>query len=139
MGVYNPMNNRQPPPPAELHPIWRGFGCLISLIMPIISYAAASIIIDFGIQHNWPIPYQLMGPPAIHPLLWKVTALGPLWAFIQSLNNLYAILALAFLLTIILETITSILYAIMYRSAVPRYRPLDAPPPSNVKIKRYKR
>jgi len=138
MGVYNPMSRQASPPPAGPHPIWRGFGCLISLLLPIISFAGASLLIDYGTQAGWPIPYQLLGPPAIHPLLWKVAALVPLWAFIQSQNNLYAVLALTFLLTIILETITSILYALMYRSAVPRYRPLDAPPP-NVRIKRYKR
>ncbi len=138
MGVYNPMNRQSSPPPAGPHPIWRGFGCMISLIMPIISYAGAYMLIDTGSQLGWPIPYQLMGPPAIHPLLWKIDALVPLWAFIQSQNNLYAILSLAFLITIILETLTSVLYALMYRSVVPRYRPLDAPPPNN-RVKRYKR
>lgn len=138
MGVYNPNMRQSPPPPAEPHPIWRGLGCIISLIMPIIAYAGAYILIDYGSKNGWPIPYQLMGPPAIHPLLWKATSLAPLWAFIQSQNNLYAILALTFLITIILETISSIIYAIMYRSVVPRYRPLDAPPP-DMKVKRYKR
>jgi len=130
---------RQPAPlPKGPHPIWRGFGCIISLIIPIISYAGAFMLIDIGSQLGWPIPYQLMGPPAIHPLLWKIDALIPFWAFIQSQNNLYAILSLAFLFTVILESLTSIVYALMYRSAVPRYRPLDAPPP-NIKVNRYKR
>lgn len=139
MGKYGSMNMRQPPPPpTSLHPIWRGFGCMISLIIPIISYAGSFMLIDTGSQLGWPIPYQLMGHPAISPLLWKINALVPLWVFIQSQNNLYAILALALLFTIILETLISIVYALMYRSSVPRYGPLDVPPP-NLKVKRYKR
>lgn len=138
MSRYNPAMKQQLPRSEGPHPIWRGLGCAISVIVPVISYAGAALLIEAGGALGWPIPYQLMGRPVITPLLWKITSLAPLWAFIQSQNNLYAILSLAILLTIILEAFISISYALMYRSAVPRYRPLDVPRP-DIKVKRYKR
>lgn len=138
MSRYNPVMKQQLARSEGIHPIWRGLGCAISVIVPIISYAGAALLIETGDALGWPIPYQLMGRPVIAPLLWKITSLAPLWAFIQSRNNLYAILSLALLLTIILEAFISIVYALMYRSAVPRYRPLDVPRP-DIKVKRYKR
>ena len=138
MGKYSSNMRQAPPPATSSNPIWRGFGCLMIVIIPVISYAAAFMLVDIGAKQGWPIPYQLMGQPAIHPLLWKVTSLVPLWAFIQSQNNLYAILSLALLIIIILASFISIIYAFMFRSAVPRYGPLDVPPP-NIKVKHYKR
>ena len=138
MTNYNNSMNKRSAPRPEPHPIWRGIGCVINVIIPVISFAAAYMLIETGAQLGWPIPYQLMGHPAIHPLLWKISALVPLWGFIQQQNNLYAVLTLALLFTVILEAITSMFYAVMYRSAIPRYGPLDVPPP-NVKVKRYKR
>lgn len=139
MAKYNSMSMKQGPlPQKEPHPIWSGIGCIINLIIPVISYAGAYMLVDIAAQMGWPIPYQLMGYPAIHPLLWKISALVPLWAFIQQQNNLYAILSLALLFTVILEASTSMLYAFMYRTSIPRYGPLDVPPP-NIKVKRYKR
>lgn len=135
----NSMNKRSAPRPESPHPIWRGLGCLISLIIPVISYAGAVLLIETGAALGWPIPYQLMGRPVVNPLLWKISSLAPLWTFIQSQNNLYAILSLALFFIVVLASLTSLIYAFMYRSVgAQRYGPLDAPPP-NIKVKRYKR
>ncbi len=72
-------------------------------------------------------------------LLWKVVGLTPLLAFIQSQNNLYAILTVTLLYVVVFSTLVSVVYAFVYRYVGPsRYGPQDAPPP-NMKVKRYKR
>jgi hypothetical protein len=103
------------------------------------AYAAAAITVQIAVNQKWPMPYQLMGYPALPSGLWSVGALVPLWAFIQSQSNLYAILAIMVVYLVILSAIVSVGYAVVYRYVGPaRYSPLDAPPP-NMKFKRYKR
>ena len=121
------------------HPIWRGIGCLIILIVPVVSFAAAYLIAQIAIASRWPVPYELTGYPVVSPTLWKVAAFAPLWAFIQSQNNLYLILAFTVIIIFLLAILVSIIYAFVYRfTGPPRYGPYDEPPPSR-KVKRYKR
>jgi hypothetical protein len=138
MSKYDTVKKRQIPRPEGPHPIWRGIGCFMNLIIPVISYAAAYMLIDTAVTKHWPVPYQLLGYPTIPGFLYNITALFPLWDFIHNLNNLYAILAATILFVIILEAIMGVVYAFIYRANVPRYNPLDAPPP-DIKVKKYKR
>jgi hypothetical protein len=132
--------NQRPKPKVEgPHPIWRGIGCLTILIAPLMAFAAAASTVQIASDLHWPMPYQLTGYPTIPTDLWKVGALTPIWTFIQSQNNLYAILALTVIYIIILYGVISVGYAIVYRFVGPsRFSPMDAPPP-NIKVKRYKR
>ena len=122
------------------HPVWQGIGCLIMLILPLISLALGKITLDYGLDAGWAIPYQLLGNPVVPDLLWKVYALSPVWGFIQSQTNLYALLSFALLYGIIMGAFLSVLYSLVYRIiGPPQYSPLDAPPPKGIKAKRYKR
>lgn len=111
------------------HPIWRGFGCLLLLLLVVISYAASDLLINYGVKHRWAIPPSLLGrmrPPAF---LWKSVALRPLLNFIYGQTNLAAKLALAVLLFFLLFGLVSLIYAILYRiMGAPKYGPTDAPP-----------
>jgi hypothetical protein len=122
-----------------LHPIWRGIGCLLIIIIPVLSYILAFATVQLAIAQNWPMPYQIMGYPVMPVLLWKDVGITPLLSFIQSQNNLYAVLAFSLFYIIFFSTLVSFGYALIYRFAGPsRYGPLDAPPPK-VKVKRYTR
>jgi len=122
------------------HPIWRGIGCIIMLIVPLISLALGKVTLDYGLEAGWPIPFELLGNPIVPDLFWKVYALAPLWGFIQSQTNLYAVLSFALLYLIVLAAFTSVAYSLLYRMiGPPQYSPLDAPPPKGIKAKRYKR
>lgn len=124
---------------TQLHPIWRGIGCLLILFVPTISYILAAASVQLAVDENWPMPYQLMGYPVMPVLLWKDAGIVPLLTFIQSQNNLYAILTITLLFIIILASLVSYIYALVYRAVGPsRYGPQDAPPPK-VKVKRYTR
>lgn len=122
-----------------LHPVWRGIGCLLILIIPTLSYILAAASVQLAVDQNWPMPYQLMGYPVIPVLLWKDVGIAPLLLFIQNRNNLYAILAFTLFYIIFFSTLVSFGYALIYRFAGPaRYGPLDAPPPKG-KVKHYTR
>ena len=139
MGKYSPMTTIKPKPRQEgPHPVWRGIGCLMLVIVPFISFGLAEITV----QDPWAqqfIPFQLLGNPVMSPSLWKIGSLNPLLGFIQSQDNLYGALVFTVLFIIVLGTLISVANALIYKSmGPPQYGPLDAPPP-RYKVRRYKR
>lgn len=124
---------------AQTHAVWRGIGCLLALIIPLMSWVLAVITVQAAVAGNWPVPYQLMGYPIMPLALWKVPGLVPVLAFIQTQQNLYAILAVTLSYVILAGGVMSVVYAIVYRFVGPsRYGPYDAPPP-RIRVGRYKR
>ena len=139
MTKYSSVSQRRVPPPIRPHPVWRGIGCLLTLIVPIMSYALAVLSVKIAVDRNWPMPYQWMGYPVMPVTLWKVVGLAPLLIFIQSQNNLYVVLAFTFFYIVVFGAVVSLGYAVLYKFVgPPRYGPQDAPPPK-FKVKRYKR
>jgi hypothetical protein len=37
----------------EAHPIWRGIGCLLPVLIPLVSFAVAEILISNRTQYSW--------------------------------------------------------------------------------------
>jgi hypothetical protein len=141
MTKYTTASQRRKAAPREqeVHAIWRGIGCLLILIVPTIAYFLASASVQLAVDQNWPMPYQLMGYPIMPDLLWKAVGLTPALVFIQSQNNLYAVLMITLLYIVIFGALVSFIYALVYKYVGPaRYGPQDAPPPK-IKAKRYKR
>jgi hypothetical protein len=139
MAKYRNYERKSPLRRNEPHPIWRGIGCMFMLLVPAMSLALSSLLIEEALKKGFPIPRELLGVPVMHPLLFRVPGLVSLLLWVESLNNLYAILVGAFTLTILLGGIFALVYAFVYRLVgPPLYSGLDAPPP-NVKTKRYKR
>jgi hypothetical protein len=130
---------RTPPRPQGPHPIWRGIGCLMILIVPLISYLLALMTVQIAVKQNWPMPLELMGYPSMPRTLWGISSLAPVWAFIEGQQDLYAVLGIAFVYIVVLGAFLSLGYALVYRFVgPPRYSPLDAPPP-RISVRRYKR
>ncbi len=124
---------------SQTHVIWRGIGCLLMLIIPVMAFVLASVTVSLALTSGWPLPYQLLGNPVMPAVLWNLHMLDPLLGFIQSQANLYAILAFTVLYIVIMSAVITLLYAIVYRIVGPsRYGPLDAPP-ATVKVRSYKR
>jgi hypothetical protein len=126
------------PEERQVAPIWRGIGCIMILVIPVISYMLAALTVRWALAQDMPVPYQLIGNPVLPPVLYQ-TGLAPIADFIASQENLYAILLVAVLYTVIIGGIISLVYALIYKVVgPPRYGPLDAPTP-NIKVQRYKR
>ncbi len=123
----------------EPHYAWRGIGCLMMILIPIISITAGYETIRYGIDNNWAIPYQLLGTPRYPDFFYDSTGLMTLLRPVTATPHFYAYATASILYMILLAGILSLAYAIVYRMIGPaRYGPLDVPPP-NIKFKKYKR
>ncbi len=119
MGRYN-FTERNEKPEKEIHPIWRAVGFAMIVIIPLMGFAAASLILDENRKRAWfSIPKDIIGPKG-DPELWMRVIIAAAVMFV-----LYIIyMLIAFLLTKAISPT--------------RYGPYDVPPSSR-KVKRYKR
>ena len=123
----------------EPHPVWRGIGCLIMLIIPALSLGFSYVMLESALSLGVDLPPGLLGYPVMPPLLFKVPGLVGILGWIQSLNNLYAILVGTAVLTLLLGGLIALGYAVVYRIVGPsHYSELDAPP-TGYKVRKYKR
>lgn len=98
-----------------IHPIWRGIGCILLVVIPLMSYAGATLLVDANMTQGWyPVPPEMAR-----------TVTLPL---VGSVSHLYANLLVAFVLLFLGYALLVIIYSIVYASARPRYGPYDAPP-----------
>lgn len=119
-------------------PIWRGIGCLLLIIVPVVSYAAADVTMPFFLSRGL-VPQELLFTPQTPDFLRISPLLVQVFQFLFGRYAIFATLGLTFIYIIFLAGILTVVYAFMYRMAAPsRYGPMDAPPPK-VKIKKYKR
>jgi hypothetical protein len=141
MGRYSARESRKPLGEASkgTHAVWRGIGCLMILIIPILSVALAYETFNYGIEQKWLIPYQLLGTPRLPDIFYDVRILRQLSFPIRQTVNFYGYALASILYLIVIGGFISVLYAFVYRLTGPaRYGPFDAPPPT-IKTKRYKR
>ena len=141
MGKYT-THSRQASKPRNLgvHPVMRGIGCIMIVVVPILAYGVALLLIDYGIQHGWPLPPNWLRPITIPPLLLNLQGLAPLWNLLLRQNNFTAVVVFTVAITIVVGGIMSIIYGYIYTIfGPPQYGPQDAPPIRGIKVKRYKR
>lgn len=54
-----------------IHPIWRGIGCILLIVIPVISYVAADFFVENRARYTWIIiPKELIQTNLGDPLLW---------------------------------------------------------------------
>jgi hypothetical protein len=120
MGRYNYSESRNTKPEKSMHPIWRAVGFAMVILIPLMGFAAATLILDENRKQSWfKIPKDLLGPSGD----------SELWI------RLIIAAVVMFLLYIIYSLVTFLLTRAMSPN---RYGPYDAPPSSR-KVKRYKR
>ena len=119
MTKYNKYAQKRTMPsrPRKIHPIWRGIGCILIIISPIIAYSMAHLLINMNADAGWfYIPRELSQTE-------KIPAMG------IPVPYLYAKLMLTFVILVLGNGLLMILYAIIYQFIGPsRYGPLDAKP-----------
>lgn len=140
MGRYSSYQRQQGPiKRGQIHPVMRGIGCLLLVIIPILSYGSAVLLVQYGARKGWPIPPNWLGYPTVYPILWKLTGLRTVLEFIQAQYNLTANIIFAIALTVVIFGVLSIIYGFLFRlMGPPQYGPNDAPP-IRARVKRYKR
>jgi hypothetical protein len=107
----------------KIHPIWRGVGFGMMILIPIISYAGMEILIQQNMKSNFfPWPYDIMAKPG--EVLWNG---DPLLYF--------KILVVVVIMFVLFALFTLVTFLINSAFGVPRYGPMDVPP-SNAKVRR---
>jgi hypothetical protein len=112
MGKYYAQWRRPPRPERKwrVHPIWRGIGCLMLIIVPLISWAIADIFVKANKQGHW-----LDVPPGVS---------GP-----AGYPDLFVTAMVAVIVAIMIFGFYTVIYTLIYRmTGPPTYGPLDAPP-----------
>ena len=139
MSKYGTLRKDMPRKSNEPHPIWRGIGCFIMLILPPMAYALAALTVEAATKRGIILPEGLGGYPVMPDLLFRVPGLVGVLYWIQGQYNLYAILLVSFFMLVFLAGVVSLFYSIMYRVTGPsQYSGFDVPPPK-AKIRKYKR
>jgi hypothetical protein len=141
MGRYSSYQKQKPKVNRnEVHPVMRGIGCILLVLVPILAYGTAVYLVDYSVRKGLPIPASWLGIINIPPLLLKLEGLTVIWNFLQAQNNLAANLVFAFAMMILIFGILAIIYGVTYRLfGPPEYGPTDMPPERGRKVKRYKR
>lgn len=115
--------------PWKINPIWRGIGCFLILLVPIMAWFSASIFLHSELQF-------INSPEMNRPITIKHVPISLIDGFITKINQFsiehdlvggqffYFILFMFFGFGIL-----AFLYAVLYRMAgPPRYGPFDVPP-----------
>ncbi len=111
------------------HPVWTGLGCLMIVVVLLMSIGASIVAMQMIQDNHWPFPYQLLGYARFPDIFYSTIGLAKLFNAIGSVNNLYAYIALTLVFSVILSGIVSVLYAFIYRMVGPsKYGPTDARP-----------
>ena len=100
--------------PVPIHPIWRGIGCLLMVLFPVLAYAGAVLLVRENARKHWIlVPGELTGSFVVH-----------------YLGRVYFLeIAVTLLLLILGFSLLMVLYAMIYRLiGPPRYGPFDVPP-----------
>ena len=137
MGKYEKYH-RKSPEKRRMNPIWRGIGCILIIVVPLLAYWMMLVSVPLIIATG-KIPYQLLGHVHFHEWVFKLRITTLIASFISNINNLWINIIMFFVMLLILTSVASLLYSMIYALIGPaRYSELDAPP-SKYKPKVYKR
>jgi hypothetical protein len=89
----------------EVHPVWSGIGCLLLILLPILSFAAARLLVQENARQ------QMVYIP---PYMWYGFTLPPI-------GRVYLVdIALAILLLVVIFGLLTMLYSLVYRMFAPK-------------------
>jgi hypothetical protein len=137
MARYDKFQQKAKPRPAA-NPIWRGIGCILMVVVPLISFGLALIAMPPLIATGY-VPLELMGHVPFPAWVTRVPILNIITDFIAGINNLWLGVIVFLVILLLLSGVFSLFYvAFMQVVGPPRYGEMDAPPP-RYKAKPYKR
>lgn len=114
--------------PWKVHPVWRGIGFALIILIPIMSWAGADILMGGG--SPLPLPEELYKPVNLSVSVPNAEAT----TIVNSINRLLSGVTFGhFFFTLVFVFlgfgVISMLYAVFYRfMGPPRYSQFDAPP-----------
>ncbi len=116
--------------PYKIHPVWRGIGCVMIILVPIMAWVAAEELVKFGWAQGWSIMGELSGRLTLPGIFYSLPVISSLANALSRIANFPAQMLFFVLLLIAFSGILSFIYAVIYRViGPPRYTQIDAPPP----------
>ncbi len=95
----------------EIHPIWRGIGFILMVVVPIASFLLSIWLLERNATQNWfPIPIDILSPWGPDPLI-----------FVKLFMTLI-VSVVVFAILMLIRFVMNLLFG------PPRYGPHDAPP-----------
>jgi hypothetical protein len=142
MSKYNTYTKKDFKRPYKVHPIWRGIGFLMMIIIPIVAWFSAELLVAMALESEVAqikTFTTVMARPFVFPdWVYAVPGLNDFARWIRSIPMIKAQLLFSFFIILIFSGLLSVLYSMIYRASVPRYSPLDEPAPK-IKPKKYTR
>jgi hypothetical protein len=125
--------------PYKIHPVWRGIGFLIMIIVPVMAWAGAAVLVEIAYKQGWAFMREMSPTLKLPDVFYDLPGISTIANRISSVPNLPALLLFFLALLIVLTGVMSFIYSVVYRIiGPPRYTPLDAPAPKT-RAKRYTR
>ena len=121
---YEKFQEMQQQPASQVHPIWRGIGCVMLILIPIVAYAAADTFFDNA--SNISVLGSTVFPRS--GILYRVYFSFPLWEnTLLRISPFHLVFMIVF--SVLGYLVLSLVYAIVYRfTGPPKYGPTDSPP-----------
>lgn len=112
----------------KIHPIWRGIGCFMLVIIPVVSYAAAYMVARANYQAGWvKIPAELRGWVDLSLVLRYIPRLGEIIP--ANLRFYYLDIALTLAFMVVAFGLLTLFYGILYSATgVTKTDPYYVPP-----------
>ena len=121
-----------------MNPIWRGVGCILVFVVPAISYLGMVVALPMVVGTG-SVPPELLANVKFPPTVFKIPILNNICLFLSSINELWLKLIIFGLILMVLATVSSLIYSMIYQMVGPaRYTEMDAPE-MDIKAKAYKR
>jgi len=142
MGKYsNTFTQKELPKKNQTHEIWKNLGCLMMLIIPVLSVASASETVKWilTLEGKRIFPRQMLGIPRPPDFFYNSDGLMAIFKLVTGFENFYAIAVVSLIFMLLLSGLISMVYAAVYSRVAPsRYGPLDAPP-QKIRVKKKSR
>ena len=131
---YDKFQAMRQQPASQVHPIWRGIGCVMLILIPIVAYAAADTLFDRASISGLSLFGFIILPGS--GILYRVFFSFPFWGdAILRISLFHLVFVVVF--SVIGFLVFSLFYAIIYRfTGPPKYGPTDAPPPRRTRKRR---
>lgn len=127
MRQYSSAGNQPKERAKEPHPIWRGIGLIMMVMIPLVSFALADVLLQKGRERGIRIPVELQRHVIDIPLY------GPI-------RDIYAVLVLAAAITLVLFALFTIINAAVYRASSKKtYRVFESEPQKFKKKRKLKK
>ncbi len=128
---YDKYQEMQQQPASQVHPIWRGIGCVMLILIPIVAYAAADTFFDNA--SNLRIFGSTVFPSS--GILYHIYFSYPLGDTLLRVAPFHLVFMIVF--SILGYLVLSMVYTIVYQvTGPPKYGPTNSPPLRNPRKRR---